>query len=109
MNVKDQKAGYRLIKVWVPNCDDGGERIDLDQWQPVRGLRFTGDDKAFFHGMSSLLSLNQRQKQQLLTMYATKYREALQRAGDSPSRHNKANQSANAWIRNGCRGFLIRD
>jgi len=104
----DTREGYRLLKVWIPDGDKH-MHVDPDQWHAVRELRFCSDEKAFFHGLSSLLDLNSRQEQMLLTMYATKYHEALARAGDSPRRYNKANQSANAWLRNGCRGFLVRE
>lgn len=104
----DAKDGYELRKLWIP---EGIHNlvIGADQWEPVRGIRFSGDDKAFLHGFTCILGLSAKQERQLLIMYADKYNEALSAARDSPYKHGAANRAANEWLRNGARGFLIRE
>jgi len=104
----DQREGYRLVKIWIPD-EVNNLILGPDQWEPVRGVRFNGEDKAFLHGFTSVLGLTSKQERQLLIMYAEQYQQALTRSGDHPYKHGKANRAANQWIRHGARGFLIRE
>ena len=105
---EDGRAGYKLTKIWVPD-DVPNLLVGADHWQPVRDIRFGSDEKAFLHGFTSLLNLTPQQEWQLLDEYAKRYRKALDRAGQQQRRLAIANEAANAWIRNGAIGYLIRE
>lgn len=104
----DSRAGYQLLKIWIPE-DVPNLVLGPDQWQPVREIRFGADEKAFLHGFTSLLGLSARQEWLLLDLYAKQYQQALSRAGTRQSRQGIANRAANAWIRAGAKGFLVRE
>lgn len=105
---KETRAGYTLRKIWIPD-DNMNMLVGPDEWEPVRGIRFTGDDKAFFFGACGVLGLNGRQKMQLLNAYARKYKSALQAAKGRQGAEAMANREANTWLRKGAYGFLIRE
>lgn len=104
----DERAGYTVLKLWIPD-DIPNLMLGPDQWQPVRDIRFGADEKAFLHGFTSVLGLTDKQEWMLLDQYAKHYQQALSRAGGRADNRGVANRAANAWIRSGARGFLIRE